>query len=315
MASSLPPSPSSTHGRQTSGAEKLAQLPSPSSAKSAWKNSVQNQGSSAQGSPSTQRKQPAPRAPVHPNESFVLLQDSVIRAIPANLPSPAPTHAKKPSLARARPAEEQQQTQPPQQQQQQQQPQQPYPNPSPLSHHLRSSLRLFNLLSSRTELDHPLCAECTHILLGTLTRQLEETKKERDGYIAFEKEVRKERERESAAGTAGKAEAEAKIERLKDEERLAVEQLKSAERERRQLEDELQALEREEKALEEEEAECVLRLFDGVRRGLTGRAQVLAAAQRSAAPICRAGVAARVSPGGIRGGLCGAREAGAHERL
>ena len=134
----------------------------------------------------------------------------------------------------------------------------PQPNPSPLSHHIRSSLRLFNLLSSRTELDHPLCAECTDILLATLTRQLEETKKERDGYIAFEKDVRRERERDAAAGgAAGKAEADAKIERLKEEERLAIEQLKAAERERRQLEEELQNLERDEKALEEEEAECV----------------------------------------------------------
>ena len=182
----------------------------------------------------------------------MLLQDSVIRTIPPNLPTTP--HAKKSSVSKSRstttavapaPAPEEP----------------PHPNPSPLSHHLRSSLRLFNLLSSRTDLDHPLCAECTHILLGTLTRQLEETKKERDGYIAFEKEVRKEKERDGAAGT-GKAEAEAKIERLKDEERLAIEQLKAAERERQQLEEELKGLEREEKALEEEEAECVPRACD-----------------------------------------------------
>ena len=55
-----------------------------------------------------------------------------------------------------------------------------------------------------------------------------------------------------------KAEAEAKIERLKEEERLAIEQLKAAERERQQLEEELKSLERDEKALEEEEAECVV---------------------------------------------------------
>ena len=46
---------------------------------------------------------------------------------------------------------------------------------------------------------------------------------------------------DGAAGT-GKAEAEAKIERLKDEERLAIEQLKAAERERQQLEEELKGL-------------------------------------------------------------------------
>jgi len=114
-------------------------------------------------------------------------------------------------------------------------------------------LRLFNLLSSRTDLDHPLCAECTDNLLGELSRQLEETKKTRDGYIAFEKEVRKEKERERDGPSKG--EVDIKIEKLKEEERIAVEQLKAAEKEHAQLQEELKTLELEEKALEEEEAE------------------------------------------------------------
>jgi beclin len=132
-------------------------------------------------------------------------------------------------------------------------------NTSPLSHHLRSTLRLFNLLSSRTDLDHPLCAECTDNLLGELTRQLEETKKTRDGYIAFEKEVRKEKERERDGPSKG--EVDVKIEKLKEEERIAIEQLKAAEKEHAQLQEELHALELEEKALEEEEAEYALGLL------------------------------------------------------
>jgi beclin 1 len=128
-------------------------------------------------------------------------------------------------------------------------------SPSPLSHHLRSAARLFNLLSTRTEIDHPLCAECTQILLKTLNRQLEETKKERDGYIAFEKEIRKEKEREAQGLT--KEEAEKKIERLKSEEQLAIEQLKEAEREREDLDEELRLLELDEKTLAAEEAELV----------------------------------------------------------
>lgn len=112
---------------------------------------------------------------------------------------------------------------------------------------------MLNLISSRTDIDHPLCAECTHILLSSLTRQLDETKKERDGYIAFEKEVRKEREREKENMTA--EDAEKQIGKLIEEERVAVEELKGAEREREQLNEELRAMEIEEKALEEEEAE------------------------------------------------------------
>ena len=104
-------------------------------------------------------------------------------------------------------------------------------------------------------MDHPLCAECTHLLLTTLTKQLDETKKERDGYIAFEKEVRKEKEREKDGLT--QQEAEKRIEKLAQEEKLAITQLKEAEKEREQLEAELKALELEEKVLEEEEAEFV----------------------------------------------------------
>ncbi|THH02062.1 hypothetical protein EW026_g701 [Hermanssonia centrifuga] len=93
-----------------------------------------------------------------------------------------------------------------------------------------------------------------HPYLITFDRlYLEETKKERDGYIAFEKEVRKEKERERDGPSKG--EVDTKIEKLKEEERFAIEQLKAAEKERTQLEDELRALELQENALEEEEAE------------------------------------------------------------
>jgi beclin 1 len=177
----------------------------------------------------------------------VLLQDSVVRTIP---PSPPPAKPSRGSLksrgrddgGRQAAAVETVTTEPPEP-----------PNPSPLSHHLRSTQRLFNLLSTRTDIDHPLCAECTQILLTSLQRQLDETKKERDGYIAFEREVRKEKEREGQG--MSKAEAEKKIEKLKAEERVAIEQLKEAERERAELEAELKALAAEEKALEAEEAE------------------------------------------------------------
>ena len=97
------------------------------------------------------------------------------------------------------------------------------------------------------------------MLLASLTRQLDETKKERDGYIAFEKEVKKEKEREKDGLTP--QEAEKRIAGLAQEEKVAVAQLREAEKEREQLEAELKALELEEKALEEEEAEFVALSF------------------------------------------------------
>lgn len=248
IASSLPP-PQSVQPRTTPRSEKLAQLPSPTSVKTAWQRSVRSNPSSP--SPLSPRPQGkaahSQRTPVLPNESFVLLQDSSYGGMPSPGPSPSshkkstPTSKPRQNVPPARPPS------PPEEANQ--------PSPSPLSHHLRSTLRLFNLLSSRTDLDHPLCAECTDNLLGELSRQLEETKKTRDGYIAFEKEVRKEKERERDGPSKG--EVDVKIEKLKEEERIAVEQLKAAEKEHAQLQEDLKALELEEKALEEEEAECV----------------------------------------------------------
>jgi len=86
-----------------------------------------------------------------------------------------------------------------------------------------------------------------------MQRQLDETKKERDGYIAFEKEVKKERERESQGFS--KEDTEKKIEKLKVEEELAIKQLMEAEREQEQLEAELRQLDADEAALEQEETE------------------------------------------------------------
>lgn len=250
IVASLPSVPASrAHYVTDSDAEKIAQLPSPSASKAAWQQATPSENSRASPPLSTraQGKQPQRNFPA-PNESFVLLQESMIRSIPS--PVPGAAMSKKAALGNQKnfpakntsplPAAHQQ-------------PEPDHSNPTPISHHLRSTMRLFNVLSTRSDIDHPLCAECTQILLLSLQRQLDETKKERDGYIAFEKEVRKERERESL--DLSRQDAEKKIERLKYDERAAIEQLRLADREREQLDEELELLEAEEKALEEEEAE------------------------------------------------------------
>jgi beclin 1 len=229
IVGSLPPTPVRPES------DNLSQFKATEASRTAWQKSKNS-------STRAPRKQAGPL----PNESFVLLQDSIVRSIPSPASSPI---SKKGSTSRTTSTKV---AQPPPKQDEP-----THPNPSPLSHHLRSTVRLFNLLSARTDIDHPLCAECTQILLASLQRQLDETKRERDGYIAFEKEVRKERERDGQG--MSKEEAEKKIEKLKLDERLAIEQLKVAEQERVQLDEELRALEEEEKALEQEEARSVSR--------------------------------------------------------
>ncbi|KAJ3999635.1 autophagy protein Apg6-domain-containing protein [Lentinula boryana] len=240
IIASLPPRSSSTHARHATDAEKLQQLSAPASVKEIWRNSQGSPSAVASLSPKAQGKQPQ-NSSVSPHDSFVLLQDSVVHHTPSVT---TPARSKKGSIKTKGPSNPAPVSKPPET---------VAPNSnSPLSHHLRSTVRLFNLISSRTDIDHPLCAECTQVLLNTLQRQLDETKKERDGYIAFEKEVRKERDRESQGLT--KEEAEKKIEKLKFDEQLAIEQLKEAEKERLQLDEELRILEQEEKLLELDEA-------------------------------------------------------------
>lgn len=249
IVASLPSVPASRARYVTDmEADKLAQLPSPSASKAAWQQATPSENSRASPPLSTraQGKQPQRNFPA-PNESFVLLQESMIRSIPS--PVPGAAMPKKTALGNQKnfPAKNTHSLPA------QQQPELDHSNPTPISHHLRSTMRLFNVLSTRSDIDHPLCAECTQILLSSLQRQLDETKKERDGYIAFEKEVRKERERESL--DLSRQDAEKKIDRLKSDERAAIEQLRLADMEREQLDEELKSLEAEEKALEEEEAE------------------------------------------------------------
>jgi beclin 1 len=238
VSASLPPTPTRT---ALSEEDKLAQLRAPGSSKQAWQHAAH--GPSAHGR--------SPRM-LGPGESFVMLQDSVVRTIPT---SPVRTGARRNSKAAAAPPApvapaEPVDTAP--------------PDLSSISHHLRSTQRLLSLLSERTDVDHPLCAECTHTLLGSLEKRLEEARRERDGYLAFEKEVRKEKEREARSGVApakAKEDGERRLEQLREEERMAVEALKQAEREREQLEEEMRALDMEEKVLEEEEAEWVFISF------------------------------------------------------
>ncbi|KAF5321405.1 hypothetical protein D9619_001443 [Psilocybe cf. subviscida] len=246
IVAALPTNTSSTSAAGLKASERASEPVSAS--KAAWQRSnASNISGLPPGSTTSPRGQGKQTQLPLPNESFVLLQESMIRNIPSV--SQSPSRAKGPgskghsATAQTKPSEPAPTTSL----------EHDHANPSPLSHHLRSTARLFNILSTRTDIDHPLCAECTQILLANLQRQLDETKKERDGYIAFEKEVRKERERESHG--LSKGEAEKKIEKLKQEEALAIEQLKEAEREREQLDAELQQLEVSERNLELEEAE------------------------------------------------------------
>ncbi|VDC06421.1 unnamed protein product [Peniophora sp. CBMAI 1063] len=216
------------------------------------------------------RRTISPRALGLPQESFVLLQDSVLRGMPPATPSSAfnsPSTSTPPTSPSRRNQRAGSQAQAP--------PPEPPHEPQSLSHHLRSTQRLLGVLSARTDAEHPLCGECTSTLLSHLSRQLDETKKERDGYAAFEREVRREREREKDGGMS-KEEAERRIRELEEEERQAVEAVRRAELERIRLAEELRALEADEAALELEEEEF-WRAYNAQTRAASAQQAQLAA--------------------------------------
>ncbi|MCJ1320253.1 autophagy protein 6 [Xylographa vitiligo] len=118
------------------------------------------------------------------------------------------------------------------------------------SHSIDSASRLFEILSSRSDIDHPICAECTELLLVSMEARLAASIKERDAYINFLKELKNNIPSESEV-----AKAEADLIVVKEKEEQAFIQLKALEEEKAILSDEVAELEAESRALDREEEE------------------------------------------------------------
>ena len=111
-----------------------------------------------------------------------------------------------------------------------------------------SHTRLFEILSARSDIDHPICTECTELLLSSMHNRLASTNKERDAYIAFLKELK------GNAPTAEElARAEGDLAGANAAETKAFDELLALEKEKAELEDELVDLEAESRALDLEE--------------------------------------------------------------
>ncbi|RUS21347.1 autophagy protein Apg6-domain-containing protein [Endogone sp. FLAS-F59071] len=114
-----------------------------------------------------------------------------------------------------------------------------------LSHHLKVANRLFDIMSARSDIDHPMCQECTDMLLDSLSRQLADVSRERDCYIDFLKKVN--------SGIISDEEQEdlkKDIAEITAAEQAAIESLRETERQRDALKEELYALEEESKELD-----------------------------------------------------------------
>ncbi|KAK8927405.1 Vacuolar protein sorting-associated protein 30 [Metarhizium anisopliae] len=108
--------------------------------------------------------------------------------------------------------------------------------------------RLFEILSARSDIDHPVCVECTDLLIDGLQRKLQVASKERDAYVRHLRQVKTER--------PSTDEMKARQERLQKAEKdrvAAMDELRRLEKEKDALDEEILALEEESRQLDKEE--------------------------------------------------------------
>lgn len=116
------------------------------------------------------------------------------------------------------------------------------------SHKHESTTRLFEILSSRSDVDHPICVECTELLLSHLQSRLAATTKERDAYITFLKTLNN-----TTPTQAEVLKAQSSLAASKAAENNAFAELLALEKEKAALDDEVANLEAESLALDDEE--------------------------------------------------------------
>lgn len=113
---------------------------------------------------------------------------------------------------------------------------------------MEQAVRLFEILSARSDIDHPVCTECTDLIVQGLQKRLGSTSRERDAYAQFLREVTNDVPTEEECQRAEKDLAE-----LKKREETAFAELEDLEREKDRLEDEIASLDEEARQLNSEE--------------------------------------------------------------
>ncbi|KAJ4195983.1 Vacuolar protein sorting-associated protein atg6 [Fusarium falciforme] len=119
---------------------------------------------------------------------------------------------------------------------------------APMGNEMGRINRLFEILSGRSDIDHPICVECADMLVEGMQKKLEAASRERDGYVKHLKEAK--------ANQPTEEEIKAQEESLRKAEQdrdSAMLELKKLEAEKDALDQELVALEEESRELDKEE--------------------------------------------------------------
>lgn len=116
------------------------------------------------------------------------------------------------------------------------------------SYEMERITKLFEILSARSDIDHPVCVECTELLVEEMQKKLDTVGRQREAYVGYLKETQANQPTEEEV----RAQEEARREALQAE-NDARESLLKLEKEKAALDQELLALEEASQALDEEE--------------------------------------------------------------
>ncbi|QIW95321.1 hypothetical protein AMS68_000839 [Peltaster fructicola] len=114
--------------------------------------------------------------------------------------------------------------------------------------HMEMATRLFEILSARSDIDHPICTECTEIVLDGLQKRQHNVIRERDAYIQFLKQAEQDVPTDEEVKRS-----QAALSDVLRREREAMKELELLEAEKLRMEDEIAALDAESELLDEEE--------------------------------------------------------------
>lgn len=116
------------------------------------------------------------------------------------------------------------------------------------SQQMETVTRLFEILSSRSDIDHPICSECTELVLDGLQKRQAGVVRERDAYVEFLKKAQ-----EDVPTDEERAKTKRDLEDAQQREVAALQELEALEAEKAKLEDDIATLDAEAEELDEEE--------------------------------------------------------------
>lgn len=119
---------------------------------------------------------------------------------------------------------------------------------SAYSQQVETSNRLFEILSSRSDIDHPICSECTELLLDGMQKRQANAIRERDAYVDFLKKAQ-----DDVPTEEEKSKTRRELEDAQKHEKRALAELEALEAEKAKMEEEIAALDLEAEELDEEE--------------------------------------------------------------